>query len=277
MEFYFKIEKNNEYVSGILTNINSYKFNPLTALGDLIHLTRNPLLFNKQAIRELQTIFKISYKFDEQECLDYYLKMCDLRTHIQCDTLFTYNEFEKLKSFYGLTFEVDINTFIKHKKGHLSIPIKFGHCSVDKALEISSKEEYFYKCHSMIDISFAILHFLLRNDYKFKRCEHCGKYFATHTFKQKYCTRKSPLNIKKDHKYLTCGEAVDNRMGDLRKRKATIYSNIEEHHNEVLNDFVDEFELFGGVKSEKRAEDLEALTIATDKEHRKRWYSKKKK
>lgn len=277
MEFYFKIEKNDEYVSGILTNINCDKFNPLTAIGDLIHLTRNTLLFNEQAIRELQTIFKISYKFDEQEYLDYYMKMCDLRTHIQCDTLFTYNELEQLKSFYDLTFEVDINTFMKYNEERLSIPIKFGHCSLEQALKISSKEEYLYRCYSMIDIPFAILHFLLRNNYKFKRCEHCGKYFATHTFKQKYCTRKNPLNIKKDDKYLTCKEAVDYTMGNLRKRKATIYSNIEEHHNEVLNDFLDEFELFGGVKREKRAEDLEALTIATDKEHRKRWYSKKKK
>lgn len=61
-------------------------------------------------------------------------------------------------------------------------------------------------------------------------------------------------------------------MVDLRKRKSTIYTNINRHHPENLNDFLDEFDMFGAVKSEKRAEDLDVLETLTDKKHRKRWY-----
>ncbi|MFQ9513024.1 MAG: hypothetical protein ACLR19_05195 [Clostridia bacterium] len=263
MEFYFKIEKNNNGVKGILPNTNSKKtdkFNPLTAIGDLIHFTRNPQLFDDKAITTFKEIFKFEQDVDEQELFDYYEKMCDLRTYIQGNTLFTYSELEQLKSFYDLTFRSDIYT---------NVPLKFGYCSTEKALEVSNKEQYFYICYSMIDVPFAILHFLLRNDYKFKRCEHCEKFFATHSYKQKYCTRKSPL-LK--YSNLECGEAVNKAMVDLRKRKSTIYTNINRHHPENLNDFLDEFDMFGAVKSEKRAEDLDVLETLTDKKHRKRWY-----
>ena len=83
MEFYFKIEKNNNGVKGILPNTNSKKtdkFNPLTAIGDLIHFTRNPQLFDDKAITTFKEIFKFEQDVDDQELFDYYEKMCDLRT-----------------------------------------------------------------------------------------------------------------------------------------------------------------------------------------------------
>ena len=269
MPLYFCIEKNGEDVIGIFKD--NKVFNPLTILGDLLHWTRNPMRIDWRAIKEFQNVFGIPYFYNSRQCYDYYKKMCDLRERIQMDTPLRIDELNALKFFYDFTFKLNIAGIEEDGR---NIPLKFGLCRSEQFFKRADHEKYFYECFSMIDIPFAILHFLLMNGYKFKRCEHCGKYFATHKTGRSYCTRKSPL---KGYEHLKCSEAVKKMMKYLRDKKKQIYINLERHHPEMSQEFLDEFEIFGAVRLEKRAEDLEVLKALTNEEYRKRWYSETKK
>ena len=66
---------------------------------------------------------------------------------------------------------------------------------------------YFYhNCECILDSVAAVLHYYASIGKKVKRCAHCGKAFypVARNGKEKYCTRKSPMDQDK-----TCENAVD--------------------------------------------------------------------
>ena len=82
---------------------------------------------------------------------------------------------------------------------------------------------YEYKCHSIADIVFSVLHYLIAHKYKFHKCKHCGGYFATQTFKQEYCNRKSPYKGQGHNK---CEQAVRDIRQDLRRKYIRTYNRV---------------------------------------------------
>jgi hypothetical protein len=125
----------------------------------------------------------------------------------------------------------------------------------------------------MEDIPFAILHYLILNEYQFRQCEHCEKYFATKTLKQKYCMRKSPY---KGCAHLECGEAVDHLMKKIKKRKKSIMTNLGNYYPEASDKFWCEFNKYSVIDGKnvwKSWRILETLEQITSKEYVKaKWY-----
>ena len=82
---------------------------------------------------------------------------------------------------------------------------------------------YSYSCHTIADIAFSVLHFLILHGYKLAECEHCGRFFATNTLKNKYCSRYStfPGYSKYD-----CYTAKERLVQNQRRRKQSIYDNL---------------------------------------------------
>ena len=135
-----------------------------------------------------------------------------------------------------------------------------------------------YSCYSLEDIIFSICHFHILHNYKFNfkinRCIHCGKYFATKTFKQKYCKGKSPY---KGCELLNCEQAVRDVRQKLARQKKSICSLLYKSYDpSILHIFYDEYDEF--IKSLgdcSSAENLNKLEQFLSKENRKqRWYKK---
>lgn len=244
-------------------------FDPLTVFADLICEADK----EQKALDIFEENFgAVWYQID----CDYFEVICDLKRRLINNSIFTLVELEKLKAFYQLTFTLDISIMEPanpEDNTPILIPLRFGFCGVDKVFETPDVEHhYIYHCFSMLDVIFAVLHYLLWNGYKFKRCEHCQKYFATKSFKQKYCKRKSTY---KGYEHLECKEAVDHIMKFLKQRKKAIYENLYQYHPNTLNEFLETWERLGGKTVEKSVAALEELDRLTDKPYRNSyWYHK---
>jgi len=121
--------------------------------------------------------------------------------------------------------------------------VHYSHYSIEDALacDVSKFHSYFYECYSLADAVFSILHFLALGRYKFKKCLHCGKYFATQTDKQKYCLRNSPYP---GYTHLNCEQAVRNISQDFKRSYKRIYNNLSQNHNDdmdTLNAFLSDY------------------------------------
>ncbi len=272
MNLHFEIRKNGSRVLGILDDGNT--FNPLTVIGDLIHYTRNSNIWDYQIEKTFQQIFKVECDVD---IADYFDKMCVLRNLIQTDRLFHKNNFSLIMSFFNLEFEYNIERFAKNAEISqcTKTPLKYNKCPIEDIFRRTDYEKYKYHCKHMADVPFAILHFLLLNDYKMKRCKHCGKYFATLNSKDKYCMRKSSME---GYEHLECRNVVDLVMSTVRPKKKTIYRNLYSNHSQDrLYIFCDTYDAFDNNICDKRPEDLMVLKYITDNNNRKKlWYSSKK-
>lgn len=272
MDLKFQIEKKGDNIQGILAD--GRIFNPLLVIGDIIHCiaeNNTDQTFIQYSVDCFKQIFKTDYSFDENGYFDFYEKMQDLKNKIENNNLFTLTELEKLKSFYDVQFRLDVIT-VEVEKGFPD-PLRFGFCTSQNMLDSIDNENHYYTyiCHSMTDVIFAILHYLLMNDYKFRKCEHCEKYFATKTFKQKYCTRNSPLT---GHTHLKCGTAVDHVMKSIKERRHKTQNYLRNYYPEANNIFlgvVDEY-----IKDKKKTVAvLTKLELITNKEFVKRHLYKK--
>lgn len=242
MYFKFAIKNKNGNIQGILSD-GSY-FNPLTVIGDIIHCVidnTKEQFFIQHSVDYFQQIFKTSYSFSEGEVFEFYEKMCVLKNRIENNNLFTLAELEKLKSFYNVRFILDAIT-VEVEYG-FSDPLRLGFCDSQKMLDSINNDNhcYTYICQSMEDVIFAILHYLLLNDYKFRKCEHCEKYFATQTFKQKYCMRNSPLT---GYTHLDCATAVDHALKAIKRRREYVAGYLDTYYydsKKIFLDTVDEY------------------------------------
>lgn len=222
---------------GLVGIYNNKSFDPLTAIWDLVMNAKGEDCDSniQIVVDDFKRIFDISV--EGQDFSDYFKKAIELRGLIACNML-SLSQLELLKPYYGLTFNMSAVYNTSSVCGEIQPikPFKFDFCSMETALDnIVSDENFFvYNCYSIVDVPFAILHYLLLNEYKFRECEHCGKIFATKTLKQKYCTRKSPYP-KKQH--LECKEAAKNIMTHITQRKNGVYTNLERNHSEKAEDF----------------------------------------
>ncbi len=90
-------------------------------------------------------------------------------------------------------------------------------------LDITNEEKgYCFNVENFNDIVFSILYYYAKKNLKIRRCVHCGRFFATKSFKTKYCPRKSP---SKGYNYLQCKDAAHTWTLALQERKKAIRSN----------------------------------------------------
>ncbi len=86
-------------------------------------------------------------------------------------------------------------------------------------LDVSYKEGLsIYNLTSNYEIIYGFLYYYAFNGLKLVKCEHCGRWFATDSLKNKYCTRNSPIER---YSHLKCEQAVQNirqQCGRMRNR-----------------------------------------------------------
>lgn len=73
---------------------------------------------------------------------------------------------------------------------------------------------------SISDILYALLFYYAVNGLNLVKCEHCGRWFATDSFKNKFCNRKSPVP---GYDKLNCEQAVQN----IRQQCARVRNRID--------------------------------------------------
>ncbi len=126
---------------------------------------------------------------------------------------------------------------------------------------------------SIYDVVYGLLYYYAFNGLKLVKCEHCGRWFATSTLKNKYCSRKSTFP---GYTHLNCEQAVRNIMqncGRIKNRidiKAAATPTAQLHTNAFVNDFFKQCEpLYLSVKESPTVENLSkyhAFLKKTEKE-----------
>ena len=273
-KFDFYIESINGLVCG---NSNYAKFDPLIVLVDLLDVAKG--ISNEDNYNRLADNFQKLFKMpcEGEDYSDYFEKMRELRKLVPYDNSLTFADLEKLKSFFGLKFHFEIvdKKQIADTPFTVNAPLLFGFCNTEMVLESGASENhlFIYRCYTMIDVPFSILHYLLLNEYKFRQCEHCKKIFAAKSFKTKYCTRNSPY---KKYEHLKCWEAVDHIEKLLKKRKKSILRNLKYYYPlatwEFSNEY-DKFDLFDEKKKPRCWLTLMELEQITNKKYvKEKWY-----
>ena len=173
----------------------------------------------------------------------------------------TLREFEEYRSRYGVALEfkkgesAEIYSIFNDPVKVLSFKI------ISKKLDqwrifdkdIADNTEFFPdvfhydSCRTMIDFTFALVHYLVFNEYKITKCSHCGHLFATKKGKkngeEKYCCRQSPFAGYEEY---TCKKAVKAIKDMLEKKRISEYERLrvkaveygaKSRHNQVFNDF----------------------------------------
>ena len=93
---------------------------------------------------------------------------------------------------------------------------------------------------SIREIIYCILYYYAYYDYKLVKCEHCGRWFATNSFKNKYCPRNSTFE---GYTHLNCEQAVRNIKQELQREKKRIYNKMtlytQNYGNNKINSFLE--------------------------------------
>lgn len=169
----------------------------------------------------------------------------------------TLREFEEYRSRYGVALEfkkgesAEIYSIFNTPAEIWSFKIlskKFDQWRIfDK--DIADNTEFlpdvfhYDSCRTMIDFTFALVHYLVFNECKITKCAHCGHFFATKNLKEKYCTRNSPFA---GYESYSCKNAVKAIKDMLDKKRISEYERLRvkaaeyganSRHNQVFNDF----------------------------------------
>lgn len=86
---------------------------------------------------------------------------------------------------------------------------------------------------SIYDVVYGLLYYYAINGLKLAKCEHCGQWFATTSFKNKYCSRKSNFP---GYEHLPCEQAVRNilqRCGRTKNRIETKMRAVSYSHPNI--------------------------------------------
>ncbi|MBP7186984.1 MAG: hypothetical protein KBA55_09540 [Ruminococcus sp.] len=73
--------------------------------------------------------------------------------------------------------------------------------------------------NTVIDVFYCLLYYYAFEGQKLKRCEHCGRWFATTSFKNKYCDR---LSTVEQYSHLKCEIAAQNMRQECSRVKKRI-------------------------------------------------------
>lgn len=155
------------------------------------------------------------------------------------------------------------NSIIKAIYPHSAISVDYS-----QGLEI-------YDAESLYDVVYGLLFFYAFNGMKLVKCEHCGRWFATDTFKNKYCNRKSQFP---GYEHLNCEQAVRNIFQQCGRMKNRIETKARQR--EPITKFEDEFRsncesLYLTAKGTPTIENLSAyLTFLRKTEKEGKWRKK---
>lgn len=207
-------------------------FDPLNVLADLSY-TQEKIPLPDEIILDSQ--YEYEYAFgerlevnDREQYTQFVMCIKDLLKYIEelkpPKNVLGLKYMEILKSYYHITFE--FTPFDEIEPVYGCSPDFPSLSSLVPKID-STIENFKYACYFSTDIIFSILHFLAFNEYKICKCVHCGKYFATYSNKNKYCTRKSPYP---NYEHLNCEQAVRNFQQYGKRVHKQIYNNLYEHH-----------------------------------------------
>lgn len=73
---------------------------------------------------------------------------------------------------------------------------------------------------SVCEIAYALLYYYAMNGLNLVKCEHCGRWFATDSFKHKFCSRNSPVP---GYTHKNCEQAVQN----IRQQCARVRNRVD--------------------------------------------------
>jgi len=232
-----------------------FEFDPLTALCDLL----DPSVFREDMGRLPKThkahpfFMGREYKGEDVFMKEYRFTtmlyaLSNLKNIIVEKKSFSLSELEIAKQVFDLKFSYKIEfkeKNILYEWGYKTNPIngervyEYHYLPIEYHFDFNWDElfaEYkdnahmfSYSCYNEQDIIFSVLHYLILNKYKFRKCGHCGKYFATKTDKFIYCNRKSPYKgygIFSGFEHLECEQAVRNIRQEIRRDKKRIDEDI---------------------------------------------------
>ena len=248
----FVIDKRDKYVAVVNTILRLIKDSE-----------ENGSIVDFRIVETLRSYFDLQFKFTPSVQLPNVFKIPKIT--------YSKNPRKDLDSIFE-TEEYSKRIPSNHKTKELSFD--FYHTSYEKAIsyDVTAFHNYFYQCYSQADIIFSIFHFLVLCKYKFKKCEHCGKYFATQTLKQMYCYRNSPYP---KYEHLECSDAVKDIKQNLRRMRRKIENNLYGNQPLKYDIFITKSaELLQTVKKHPTIDNINKAFdyINTDK-----WYKRKKK
>lgn len=249
-------------------------FNPLTILGDLRCGKRSYQYLNKrvnadkswkyflQAYRCEYSFKKPLYIGNDEQYLKFVSNLDKIMRNNQCRTL---EELKKIQKQYKLNLDYNILVeendisfdLLQRKKRNVtkmtykSLEYKFGETNeeLEKSTYLNKNHEFSYDCHTMADVIFSILHFIVIHKYEFKSCALYQKRYVKipNHGQGKYCPRKSPLglnpyfdtNMEKKFIDLDCQESMKKFheiIRNMKKNKLT-YCYEDEQKYRFENEF----------------------------------------
>lgn len=129
---------------------------------------------------------------------------------------------------------------------------------------------YTSNCNSLECVVLSVLHYLILSGYKFTRCKHCGRIYATQSLKIVYCKRNSTFP---GYERYSCKDAVKHINDMLEKRRKSIYNQLYSNANSVsaassgydrytpMNDFTAKCETFKqSIKKNASIENIKAYS-----------------
>lgn len=250
------------------------EFNPLTILGDLRNREKpyeypNERFNIDRSWKYLLGSYEYEYGFgeplyigDDAQYLKFVSKLDRIMRNNECTTL---EDFGKIQKQNNLNLDCKIlvekeNIMYKllqlkqryaPKTIYVPLEYKFGEINeeLEKNVYMNKNHKLSYHCHTMADVIFSILHFIVIHEYEFKTCSLCQKRYAKipNHGQGKYCPRNSPLGslpnddklIKKFEK-LSCQESMKKFheiMRNMKKNKLRYVQN-----NEQENIFISKFD-----------------------------------
>lgn len=289
--YFLTITNNNNTISGHLIRTSDNKeidFNPIIVLGDFLNIPyKHKNSMYEQANYSLSENYYNHPFFLDTDCIeDIFSAFVELKKIIENNISLSLYEFEFLRQFLRLKFTYEIqfkeknpiyNNRSAEKLGY-NVKSKCQFIGVQYTFEYNFKKlfeyqsntshKFIYNCTSIDDIIFSVFHYLMFSNYKFVKCQHCGKYFATKTTKTIYCPRNSPYTYETTE---TCSEVTNKILTKVRKRRKNTLKHINDNYPKAYKPFNDEYDLL--FKKPKSVSNLMALESFFSKEEVKsNWY-----
>jgi len=269
-------EKLTGEVRNTTDNVAFY-FDPLTALCDLL----DPSVYDENMGRLPKT--HVNHPFftgREYEGEDVFMKeyrfttllyaLSSLKSIIVEKKRFSFSELEIAKQVFELTFSCKIEFEERNPLydwGYTINPIngekvyEYHYLPIEYTFDFDwdqlfaayedNAHLFSYTCSNVQDIIYSVLHYLILQNYKFRKCGHCGKYFATKSDKTIYCKRKSPYKGYgrfTSFENIECEQAVRNIRQEIRREKNRVDDSIcaldRQNNTSVSSKFLEECRIY---------------------------------
>ena len=265
--------KENDSYKGLISGLGDWLFfNPFCFLPEICDNNGN-LVFSNYDFSDTYNLTDVFRLKDEEQDqynavfngIKYLINLC-----VDSSYIITPSILDFLRPYYDIT--VKLNPICKvDNPTTTSYPLfHYSSFSINEIINNGSVVfyDYMYQCFSPSDILFSIFHFLVENNYKFKKCDHCDRVFATRNLKTQYCPRFSQYP---NFVHLHCADAVKDIRQDLRRNKTRMYKNIHAHQSsdkagEFTTDFYEAFKVVLARSTYKAIDDCYSVLDS------KKWY-----